>query len=335
MFKADLCDLCGDCLVNCTFNEYTLEEAIAERQTIMDGKWAPILHDCASCRACNERCKQRANPWDLISQLQGVYKEVSKPATAIERIAKVDQARLNLPASPPPEPAETVLSPCSVGELAPSTFDSRLYASLPKLVGPAYYCCTLDYCGDEAGQHARAQGLVDAIAAYHPKEVVCYHDACYLFFSRRMPEYGIELPFRPVHLFEHLLRTLREHQGDIRPLNMKVAYQRPCTSRDTPWTEPILDELLELIGCERVARAYDRDNALCCGSVLALRGLEDRAKDAAARNVRDSLDHGAEALAILCPSCLKNYAELCDEHSLPARHISELCQMALGEVKTA
>lgn len=332
MFKPDLCTLCGECLANCMFNEYTREQAIAEREALMEGRWASILHNCAACHACNEIWPQGANPWDLVGHLQGVYGEVNTGNVWGERASRVDEERPKVLAAPRPEPAEVVLVTCTVGTGAPEVFDSLLYADMPKLMGPAYYCCNaLEYFGDEEGERGRAQGFVDVIARYQPEEVVCYHDECYFLLSYRLQDYGIEAPFRPVHLFEHLLRTIRKHQDEVRPLNMKLAYQRPCSSRNAQDKEHFLDELLELIGCERVARRYDGDNALCCGDVFGYRGLVDRARDAAVRNLEDSVAHGAEALLYLCPSCLKNYAKLAPERGLAVCHVSELCQMALGE----
>ena len=93
MFKPELCTLCGDCLVDCMFNEYSREEAVAERRALMAGEWAPILHDCASCHACNEFCPQGANPWDLVSKLQSVYGEVTTANVWGERAVGVDEAR--------------------------------------------------------------------------------------------------------------------------------------------------------------------------------------------------------------------------------------------------
>ena len=332
MFKEDLCTLCGDCLVRCMFNSYTLEEAVAERQALMEGKWAPILHDCAACHACNEFCPENANPFDLISKLQGIHGEADAANVWGDRAQRVDEARPRVLEGPPPEPADILLATCTIGELSPKAFQSLLYADLPKLEGPAYYCCqALEFFGDEEGEKARAQGFVDAVARYQPKELVCYHDACYTLLSFRLPEYGIEASFRPVHIFEHLLRTLKKHRDKIKPLKLKVAYQRPCTSRSAPWKESFLDELFDLIGCERVDRKYDRDNALCCGDVYAFRGQLDRADEAATRNIDDSLEHGAEAMIYLCPSCLKVYGKHCGERNLPVYHISELCQLAIGE----
>ncbi len=249
-----------------------------------------------------------------------------------ERALRVDEERPKVLAEPLPQSAETVLATCTIGELNPQAFQSLLYEDLPKLVGPAYYCCEpLESFGDEEGEKTRAQGFVDAIARYKPKEVICYHDACYYLLSFRLPEYGIQAPFHPLHIFEHLLRTLQNHREKIRPLHIRVAYQRPCTSRNTPWKEPILDHLLELIGCERIVRRYDRENALCCGNILASHGFNDRAQEAATKNIDDSLEHGAEAFVYLCPGCLKAYEKLCPAFGLHVYHISELCQVALGK----
>jgi Fe-S oxidoreductase len=335
VFHPELCKLCGECLANCMFSEYSRDEAIAERKALMDGKWAPILRNCASCHACNERCPEGANPWDLIGRLQGFYGEVDAGEYLGARVRTVDEERRELLAVPLPERADTVLLTCIVGTSAPEIFDSMLYAGVHKLFGPAHYCNNgLEYFGDEEGQRARAQGLVDVIARFQPREVVCYHDQCYFLLTYRMPEYGIDVPFRPVHLFEFLVRTVRQHQGMVRPLHLKVAYQRPCSSRNTQDKEPFLDELLELLGCERVAREYDRENALCCGGMYTARGLSEKALTAALTNVEDSLEHGAEALLCLCPSCLMKYVGLAPERGLPVYHVAELCRIALGEEVT-
>ena len=108
MFHAERCKLCGECLVSCSFNEYTRERAIAERQALMDGKWTPLLRNCASCHACNERCPQGANPWDLIGRLQGLYREVDTGAYWAERTRVADEERLGVLAASRPTGASSV-----------------------------------------------------------------------------------------------------------------------------------------------------------------------------------------------------------------------------------
>lgn len=332
MFKPELCNLCGDCLVGCMFNTYTREQAIAERKALMRGEWAPILHNCASCHACNEFCPQGANPWDLVSKLQGVHGEVTTANVWGERAQRVDVERAAELARPVPPPCDVLLATCTVSDVNPAAFHSLLYADIPHLTGAAYYCCNaLEYFGDEEGSRARAQGFVEAVARRVSRELVCYHDACYTHLTYRLPEYGIPVPFRPVHIFEYLSKTVERLGEVVRPLDMKVAYQRPCSSRGTEEKEHWLDELLPKIGCERVRRRYDRDNALCCGDVFSFRGLQDRAEEAARRNLADARDHGAQAMIYLCPSCIKLYGRLAPEYGLTVYQISELCQLAVGE----
>ena len=56
---------------------------------------------------------------------------------------------------------------------------------------------------------------------------------------------------------------------------MKVAYQRPCASRYTPEKDPLVNEIFELIGVERVEPSVrGRINALCCGVEVAGPGLK-------------------------------------------------------------
>ena len=96
-------------------------------------------------------------------------------------------------------------------------------------------------------------------------ELICFHDECYGTYTRIAPAFGIEVPFKPVHLFEYLTQRLTELKSQIRPIDEKVVYQRPCSNRLVPETQHWVDDIFELIGVDRVEREYDRENALCCG----------------------------------------------------------------------
>ncbi len=151
---------------------------------------------------------------------------------------------------------------------------------------------------------------------------------------RKAPEYGITVPFRPVHIIEYMLGYLQEHESSIVKLNRKIAYQRPCISRYTPEKEPSLDKLFELIGVERVARQYDRKNALCCA--FGLRETDpERGSQILKRNLDDALTFGAEAMVFLCPGCYWLTSEVCESRGLAAIFITDLCRMALGEIPFA
>ena len=111
---------------------------------------------------------------------------------------------------------------------------------------------------------------------------------------------------------------------------MKVAYQRPCASRYTPDKEPFVDELFELIGVERVARKYDRKDALCCALPLMFRDMA-RAQEVQAMNLDDAKGAGAEAVTFLCPVCVRGLAPGTKERGMDVYMLSDLCRLALGE----
>ena len=116
--------------------------------------------------------------------------------------------------------------------------------SLPLLKGKHYFCNVLfSHMGDESVLRERLQGMVDNLAKSGAKEIVFVHDDCYVALKRVAPELSSQIPFRPVHLFEHLRDILKEKEGKLRKLHMKVAYQRPCASHYTPEKDPLVNEL--------------------------------------------------------------------------------------------
>jgi Fe-S oxidoreductase len=175
---------------------------------------------------------------------------------------------------------------------------------------------------------------VDNLAATGAEEVVLLHDDCYSMLVDRVPQFGIDVPFRPVHLFQYLQGFLEEHHGQVRPLGLRVAYQRPCASRLTPDKEDALDAVLRHISVERVERRYDREGALCCsGAVSFLQ--PSMAADVRARNLDDARQAGAQAMCYLCPMCRRSLTADAEVRGLDNYHVIDLVRMALGEVARA
>jgi Fe-S oxidoreductase len=174
-----------------------------------------------------------------------------------------------------------------------------------------------------------AQRVVDNIAAVGADEVVLYHDDCYALLAAMVKDYGIEVPFRPVHIIEYLLEHVKENKDKVKPLGLRAAYQQPCASRYTPWKDEQLDELFELIGVERVERDHDRKFALCCGSPMVPRDRE-KANAIKMRNINDAVEHGAQAMAYLCPLCFLNLRKRAAGAEMENYHIIDLVNKALG-----
>jgi Fe-S oxidoreductase len=224
------------------------------------------------------------------------------------------------------------MSACVFGNTEAELFQGRLFEGLPMLKGRHFFCFILfDHLGAGSVTKKHIQGYVDSLAASGAKEVVLFHDDCYAALVDVAPQIGVKVPFRPVHVVEHLQRYLESHRDELHPLGLRVAYQRPCASRLSPAQEPAVDTVLKLVGVERVERRYDREQALCCSGAIAQFDVE-RAAALRARNVDDAKAAGAEAMCYLCPMCRRVLSADADSKGLRNYHVIELARMSLGEL---
>ncbi|MBN1288860.1 MAG: (Fe-S)-binding protein [Actinobacteria bacterium] len=326
MFNSERCDLCGDCLVLCPYVDYSRDEAVDQFGRLMEEDAPEILTECVTCAGCNEFCEKGANPFDLIlaRQEQTGIPHIPEENTRMFRgLADVPSVII------PGDSDKPTLSLCSVGDIIPGLFDGPLFKGMTILKGGDYFC-RLGYIhmGLETPVRENAARFVESLAAGGAEEIVFYHNDCYSMLALKAEEYGIEVPFKSIHIIEYLLDLVKKHKDNIKPLGMKIAYQRPCASRCTPLKDEYLDELFELIGVERVERKHDRRNALCCGAPLMTRDRK-RAKEIKKRNIQDAVSHGAEAIAYLCPLCALNLRKTASAEGLENHHIIELVKHAV------
>jgi len=327
MFIREKCDLCGDCVYLCPYVDYDREESIEQFRRLMEGETPEIVSQCVTCVACNWFCEKEANPFDLILERQEETGVLDIPEQNTEMFRNLPNAPSELKRGDKDKPA---LNLCSVGDLIPGLFDGPLFEGMTVLRGGDYFCNVgWVHLGYETPVREGAQRVVDNIAAAGVDEVVLYHDDCYALLAAMVKEYGVEVPFHFVHIIEYLLDYVKKHQDEVKPLGMKVAYQQPCASRYTPWKDEQLDELFQLIGVERVEREYDRKFALCCGSPMVPRDRE-KANAIKMRNIEDAVEHGAQAMAYLCPICVLSLRKRADAAGMENRHIIELTNEALG-----
>ena len=233
MFDEKLCDRCGDCLVRCPYVDYDEERAASELEELIAGRSAPILSSCVTCFACNEFCPTDARPFDLILERQEQFGslKISADSIAADEAHYTTTSRLRVP-----KHDGTVFSVCVFASTDGDLFKGRLFEPLPTVRGRHFFCFILfDHMGAGSVTKRHAQAFVDNLAATGAEEVILLHDDCYGMLVDRCPQFGIEVPFRPVHLVEYLQRYLEAHRDEIKPLDLRIAYQRPCSSRMSPF----------------------------------------------------------------------------------------------------
>jgi Fe-S oxidoreductase len=329
MFDETRCDRCGECLTRCAYVDYDRERAASEIDELIAGQPAPILSACITCLACNEYCPTDARPFDLILERQEQFRSLGIPpemlAAEEARYAAAGEVRV-------PDNEGRVLSACVFTSTDADLFQGRLFEGLPTVRGRHFFCYILfDHLGAGSVTRRHAQALVDNLAATGAREVILFHDDCYGMLVDRAPQFGVEVPFRPVHVVEYVRDYLQDHRQDITPLGLSVAYQRPCASRMSPGKEDAVDAVLGLIGVKRVERQYDREGCLCCGLAATMFNPQI-APVIRQRNLDDALAAGAEAMCYLCPMCRRGLADDVRRYGLAGYHIIELVRMALGEL---
>jgi len=329
MFDLSKCDICGDCLVRCQYVDYSREKAIQEMTTLIEGADTAILRECVTCMACNEYCEKGANPYDLILKLQEEKGMLLVPEDRMQGFVTMEGMPTQVIKGDSDKPA---LSLCVLKSRLPDeAVEGQLFDGLTIVDGGEYFCYVLYlHVARESYLRQNIRKFLDSLARLNTEEVVLLHDDCYTAATSKAREYGIKVPFRPVHIIEYLLRYVKDHPDRITKLNKRIAYQRPCISRYTPEKESMLDELFRLIGVERVARRHDRQDALCCGG-LYMDMEPERGKKFQEMNIADAKAYGAEAMVLLCPICWMRLSQPCRESGLPPVYITNICRMALGE----
>ncbi len=335
-FNSSNCSECKnvDCLTRCQFIEFSSPElAKQEILKMISGESSHVLSDCVTCFACDEYCPYHSHPFDLITDLQEKYDALpineSVRDNTIKRFAPHDQLRLK-----DIDPNKPVLNKCGFGKINAKNMEGQLFENLQYVSGTDFFCNLMyHHYARESVIKERAPTILENVKKQGIKDMICYHDECYGFYKSFCERNDITLPegFKPIHIYEYLRDYLKAHESDIKKLNMKIAYQRSCSNRFNPEVDPILDEIFDMIGVERVARQYDRENALCCGGIMATFGKSKLMRETQNKNIDDMLEHGAQGCAYSCPMCMESIGAKVQRKGLKNYVVSDLCKLALGE----
>ena len=334
-FNYKICEKCKsmDCLMKCQYIDMGLEEAREEWKKLIAGGDSRILEDCATCYACEEYCRHGNHPFYMIVERQEERKAWSVPIPLTEQQLIVMRPRGRIR----PQKLQSPLINMCAFPMLQGTIRGKLFEGASTFAGYDIFCniMWLHFARNSAIRE-RLPKMIENIQNYYLKEsgvneFVCFHDECYGAYTHLAPAFGIEVPFKPIHLFEYLTQRLDELKDHIRPLNEKVAYQRPCSNRLIPETQHWVDDIFERIGAERVKRQYDRENALCCAGTIQSQQKDDLADDVQKRNIDDMVSAGVKYCVFNCPACFFTMKDLVAERNIAPLLMSDLCHLALGE----
>jgi Fe-S oxidoreductase len=320
--------------MKCQYLSFTgIDEARTEKQNINAGRDSRVLHECLTCYACQEYCPNGNNPFYVLVERQEEKGLLPAPRPILE-----EQLRMMAPKGRIEKKAvnDPVVDMCAFPMLT-GCIRGRLFENASIIVGTDIFCNIMWlHFAKNSVIRERVPEAIDKIMRFYLKdaktnELICFHDECYGTYTSLAKAYGISVPFTPIHLFDYINRRLDALSDRIKPLNVKIAYQRPCSSRLVPETDRVLDKIFQKIGVARVPRTYDRHNALCCGGVPRAHQRDELADALVEKNISDMLSTGAAYCVFNCPFCMATLGMEVAERGLMPILVSDLVQLALGE----
>jgi len=306
------------------------KEAHAEIMKVIRGKDSRVLQECVTCYACEEYCKRGNHPYYLICERREEKGMFTAPRPITNQWINMTQMQGKFLAG---DIKDKALSCCYIPELgALGTGEIFKDVAMAGAFGAEFMCPAVHtHFAKMSVIKERLPVVIDNLCRLGVKEVICLHDECYGTFTSIASAYGMEVPFKPVYYMDFLLERMKDLKSKIKPLNIKVAYQRPCSNRLIPDKLPVVKKILNLIGVKMPKRTYQDENCLCCGEVIRSVAGYKLADDVQKRNIDDMLNAGAEYCMFNCPACQISLSEKVSKKGLKPVHIIDLCKMAIGE----
>jgi Fe-S oxidoreductase len=171
------------------------------------------------------------------------------------------------------------------------------------------------------------------------KTVVASCPACWLSWHTIYPQWaeklGIEYNFETKHYSELLAEKIAA--GELKftePVNMKVTFHDSChIGRAGGVYEPPRELLRAIPGLELVEMEHNKENGLCCGSVLTRISEPDPTSNILGKHKLDeACACGAEAIVALCPCCQFQMRVSADTNKIdmPVKDLAAIAAKGLG-----
>lgn len=141
------------------------------------------------------------------------------------------------------------------------------------------------------------------------KEVIISCPGCYMAFNHAYPiwarKLGYPYDFKLKHVSEKTEELINEGKLKFKqPVNKKVTWHDSChIGRHSGIYDAPRNVLKAIPGIEYVEMKHNREDALCCGSVLTRMGDPPVADKLGGMRVQEAVDIEADALLATCPCC--------------------------------
>ncbi len=332
-FNENVCAACPttDCMMKCQYITFGgRDEAHAEMMKVIRGEDSRILHECVTCYACEEYCRRGNHPYLLIQERREEKGILSAPRAITGQWINMTRMQGKFLVG---QIKDRALSCCYLPELL-GLANGEIFKDVQQAVvfGAEFMCPAVhSHFAKMSVVRERLPIVIDNFRRLSVKEVIFLHDECFGTFTVIAPAYGLDVPFTPIYYMDFLLQRLTELKNRIKPLNIRVAYQRPCSNRLIPDKLPLVKKILDMIGAELVDRTYQGENALCCGEVFKATSGYQLFRDVRNRNINDMLAARAGYCVFNCPACQVSLSEQVAKMGLKPIHLIDLCKIAIGE----
>ncbi|MGB9700260.1 MAG: heterodisulfide reductase-related iron-sulfur binding cluster [Thermodesulfobacteriota bacterium] len=331
-FDEKICATCpsADCLLKCQYMTFSKGEAHAEMMKLIKGEDTRVLKECVTCYACEEYCPRGNHPYFLICERReekGIY---TAPRPITKQWINMTQMQGKQLVG---RVKEQALSTCLLPQLG-QMLSGEIFQGISQaaVFGAEFMCPAVHtHFAKMSVVKERLPLVLENFKKLGVREVICLHDECYGTFTHLAAAYGLSVPFEPIYYMDFLLMRLKALKDKIKPLQIKAAYQRPCSNRWIPQKHGLVAEILNLIGVELVSRQYQDERSLCCGDLIRSISGYRLANEIQQRNIEDMVNSGAEYCVFNCPACQSTLKGKVTKYGLRPIHLIELCQMALGE----
>jgi len=141
------------------------------------------------------------------------------------------------------------------------------------------------------------------------KTIVTSCPACALvwkeLYANLASERGEEYEFEIKHYSELIAPALADGRLELKnPVEGRITFHDSChAGRAQGIYEPPRDMLKAIPGVDYVEMEHNREEGLCCGSVLTLVGEIEVAPILGGHRLGEAVDAGAETVVALCPCC--------------------------------